>query len=51
MQCTVGMRNEDEQDRKRPRPTPLVKKQGNARESLESGKPDTDRDRHTHVSA
>ena len=45
------MRNEDEQYPKRPRPTPLAKKHGNSRESLESGKPDADRDRHMHVSA
>ncbi len=45
------MRYEDEQDPKKPRPVPLTKKQCNVRESLESGKPDRDRDRHMHVSA
>jgi hypothetical protein len=45
------MRYEDEQDPKKPRPVPLLKKQTNAREAAEAGKKNGDHDRHMHVSA
>jgi hypothetical protein len=45
------MRYEDDQGPKKPHPVPLPKKHSNAREAVESGKPDRDRDRHMHVSA
>jgi hypothetical protein len=47
----IAMRYEDHEDPKKPRPVPLSKKHSNAREAVESGKLDRDRDRHMHVSA